>query len=135
MVKIETLAFVVCFFLSTVAGAVQNASSAEQYAGTWSGTWDGAGSGDFELTLEKKGDGVAGKVAVTTDGGPYNAELKGIVFDGAKMTAAYDFPLDPNAEVGIAATFDGRAAKGTWRLHPKGQDADVASGTFTVAKK
>src|SRR5438552_2995508 len=99
---------------------MQNASSAPDYTGTWSGTWDGAGSGGFELTLQKKGDGVAGKVAVTTDNGPYDAELKGIAFEGKKMTAAYDFPLDPSAEVSITATFDGSAAKGTWLLHPKG---------------
>ena len=28
-------------------------SASEQFLGTWSGTWDGAGTGGFELTLEK----------------------------------------------------------------------------------
>jgi len=72
---------------------------------------------------------------VTTDNGNYNADLKAIVFDGNKMTAKYDFPLDPSAEVAVTATFEARAAKGTWSLRAKGQDGEVASGTFTTTKK
>ncbi|HEX7139114.1 MAG TPA: hypothetical protein VF219_14770 [Vicinamibacterales bacterium] len=111
-------------------------SSGEKYIGAWTGTWDGAGSGDFELTLDKAKDGpLAGRVAVVTDGGNYNAELKSITFDGPKMTATYDFPLDPSAEINVTATFADQSAKGTWAMHPKGQDAEIAAGTFSVTKK
>jgi hypothetical protein len=110
--------------------------SGEKYLGTWAGTWDGAGSGDFELTIDKAKEGpLSGRVAVTTDGGNYNANLKTIAFDGPKMTAKYDFPLDPNAEIVVSATFEDKSAKGTWAMRPKGQEADVAAGTFSVNKK
>lgn len=101
----------------------------------WSGTWDGSGSGEFELTLVSKDGVLGGKVAVTTDGGNYTADLKAVAFDGNKMTATYDFPLDPSAEVAIGATFDNGTAKGTWMLRPKGQSTEIASGTWTVTRK
>jgi len=116
-----------------VKGSAQ--SRANEFAGTWAGTWDGSGSGAFELTLDTKDGKPAGKVAVTTDGGNYTADLKGLVFDGTRMTAAYDFPLDPSSEVALAATFDARTAKGTWSLHPKGQTTEIAGGTWTVTRK
>ena len=130
-------------FVLTVAIAVLSIgalaagqSSGEKYLGTWAGTWDGAGSGDFELTIDQAKDGpLSGRVAVTTDGGNYNANLKTITFDGPKMIAKYDFPLDANAEIVMNATFEGNSAKGTWAMRPKGQDADVAAGTFSVNKK
>lgn len=110
-------------------------SNTDQYAGTWAGTWDGAGSGDFELTLEKKGGALGGRVAVTTDAGPYTADLKSVSIDGSKLSAKYDFPLDAGAEVNIAASFEDRHAKGTWSLRPKGQETEIAGGTWTVARK
>lgn len=121
-----------------VKSEVRQSASGEQYAGIYSGTWDGAGAGNFELTLEKaKDDGVTGKVAVTTDGGNYTAELKALSFEGRKMNAKYDFPLDATAgsEVLLVATIEGSIVKGTWSLHPKGQEAEVAKGTWTVTKK
>ena len=56
----------------------------EDLLGTWSGTWEGAGSGGFDLTLEKSKDGpMTGKVSVT--GEPtYKATLKTLTFDGTK---------------------------------------------------
>jgi hypothetical protein len=129
------IAFVFCSVCAT-QGAGRQSSSGDQYAGTWSGTWDGAGAGTFVLTLDKSAAGaMAGKVEVGTDGGNYTAELKSLAFDGQKMTAKYDFPLDPAAEVLIAASFDGSTGKGTWSLRPKGQDTEAAGGTWTVARK
>jgi hypothetical protein len=121
-------------FASTPARATQ-ASTGDDYAGKWAGTWDGSGSGEFELTLEKGKDALTGKVAVTTEQGNYAADLKGLSFSGKTMSASYDFPLDPNAEVAIAATFDGGKAKGTWSLRPKGQTTELAGGSWTVTKK
>jgi hypothetical protein len=130
------LLIVFCWIVAGLHGDARQASNAEPYVGTWSGTYDGAGAGNFELTLDKRSDGViAGRVAVTTDGGNYDAELKGIAFEGTRMTAKYDFPLDPSSEIVMVATFDGRAAKGTWSLRPKGQDTEAAGGTWTVNKK
>ena len=51
------------------------------------------------------------------------------------MTAKYDFPLDPSAEVVMTATFDGGTAKGTWSLRAKGQADEIASGGLAVTKK
>jgi hypothetical protein len=125
--------------VSARAGSeLRQSTSGEQYVGTYSGTWDGAGTGNFELTLEKvKEGGVAGKVAVTTDGGNYTANLKALSFEDNKMNAKYDFPLDPSAssEVVLAATIDGNVVKGTWSLRPKGQETEAAKGTWTVTKK
>jgi hypothetical protein len=121
---------------SAARGEARQAATGEQYAGTWSGTYDGAGTGQFDMMLDKGKDGtMTGKVNVTTDGGNYSADLKAIVFDGAKMTCKYDFPLDPSAEILMTATFDGRTGKGTWSLHPKGQADELASGGIAVEKK
>jgi hypothetical protein len=119
------------------AGALdaRQASSGEQYAGTWAGTYDGAGSGTMELILDKKDGAVAGKVSAATDNGNYTADLKDVTFDGAKMSAKYDFPLDPSAEVLVTANFDGSTAKGTWSLRPKGQADELAGGTLSVSRK
>ena len=130
---IGVLVLVLCGIGSAARGAAQDSSP---YAGTWSGTWDGSGSGDFKLTLEKSGSGpLSGKVDVTTDAGPYTATLTAVAFEGTKMTAKYDFPLDAGAEVILAATFEDKSAKGTWSLRPKGQADEIVGGTWTVAKK
>jgi hypothetical protein len=131
------LTLVSAFVVWTFCGAPARAQSGvEKFLGTWAGTWDGMGAGEFELTLDKAKDGApVGRVAVTTEGGNYTADLKNVAFDGSKMTAKYDFPLDTSAEVVIAATFDNRSAKGTWSLRPKGQDGEVAGGSWAVNKK
>jgi hypothetical protein len=110
-------------------------ASADRYLGVWSGSWEGAGgSGGFELTLERDKDkALAGRVSVT--GEPtYKAVLTSVVFDGAKMTAKYDFTPEPAAEVHLAATFDGDAASGTWSLQEKGSGNEAASGTWKVKR-
>jgi hypothetical protein len=129
------LAFGLAITSATLRAA--QAPAADRYAGTWAGTWEGPGTGQFELLLAKGQDGApTGKVAVTTDNGNYNADLKAVAIDGNKMTAKYDFPLDPSAEVAVTAEFDGeRAAKGTWSLRVKADNSEVAAGTFAVTKK
>ena len=122
----------VCATLAGTAASTEPQSGAD-YAGQWTGTWDGSGSGNFELTLEK--GGTTGKVAVTTEQGNYTADLKSVSFTANKMTATYDFPLDPSAEVALAATFEAAKAAGTWSLRPKGGGAELVSGSFTVSKK
>ena len=64
-----------------------------------------------------------------------NADQYAVAFEGAKMTAKYDFPLDPSAEVIMTATFEGSAAKGTWSLRPKDKPDELASGGIAVTKK
>jgi hypothetical protein len=124
-------------FCAALAGtAASTDQSGADYAGQWTGTWDGSGSGNFELTLDKAKDGgIAGKVAVTTEQGNYTADLKSVSFNANKMTAVYDFPLDPSAEVALAATFEAAKAAGTWSLRPKGGGAELVGGSFTVSKK
>src|SRR5690242_7970636 len=105
---------VMMFAIVLVGAAAHVVHAAADYAGVWTGTWDGSGSGGFELTLEKGKDGaLSGKVSVT--GEPtYKATLKTVKFEGAKMSATYDFPPDERAEVVLAATFEGDTGKGTW---------------------
>ena len=130
MRKILAVALAVSF-----VAVVRLAAQADAMAGQWSGTWDGAGSGSFDLHLQKKDASLAGTVAVTTDGGNYDAELKGVAVSGKDLKATYDFPLDPSAEVALTAKFDGEKVNGTWTLRPKGGGAEVASGTFALKKK
>jgi len=129
-------ALVFGFTLSAAAIAAGQGASGDEYSGQWTGTWEGSGSGSFEMLLTKGSDGKpAGKVSVTTDGGNYNADFKRVSIAGKTIEAAYDFPLDPSAEVVMAATVDGTSVKGTWSLRPKGGGAEVASGTFALTKK
>jgi hypothetical protein len=134
---IWSLLFVVCAVCLTAAQrGAEGSPKPETLAGTWSGTWEGAGGGGgFELTLEQGKDGpMTGKVSVT--GEPtYKAAFKALSFDGKKMSAKYDFPPDESAEVVLAATFDGSKATGSWSLHAKGAETEVASGTWTVTRK
>jgi hypothetical protein len=123
-----------------VGAAAQNAPGAkpngEQYVGTWSGRWESSESGGgFELTVEKEQDNaLAGRVSVT--GEPtYKATLKKLAFDGNKMTGAYDFTPNDQAEVILSAAFEGNTAKGTWSLRAKADGSEVAAGTWTVTKK
>ena len=127
---------IVCSIASAASVDARQVAGAESYAGMWSGTYDGAGTGQFEMTLAKAPDGaMTGKVDVTTEGGNYSADLTSVVFEGPKMTAKYDFPLDPSAEVIMTATFEGSAAKGTWSLRPKDKPDELASGGIAVTKK
>ena len=116
-------------------GPQERVAPGEQFVGVWSGTWEGAGSGTFELTLEKDGTGtIGGRVAVT--GEPtYKANFRALSFEAEKMTAKYDFPEDERAEVLLAATFTDDRAKGTWSLRAKENDEEIASGTWTVTRK
>ena len=107
----------------------------EQFLGTWTGTWDGAGTGGFELTLEKNKDGaLGGRVSVTGEPA-YKAALRTVAFDGKKMNAKYDFPPDERAEVVLDLTFGEQSAKGTWLLREKGSTGQVADGTIAVSRK
>jgi hypothetical protein len=127
------------FALISLCSAAQRggegAKEGEQFLATWIGTWDGAGTGTFELTLEKGSDAaLGGRVSVT--GEPtYKATLKTVSFEGKKMTARYDFPPDDRAEVVLVGTFDGDKATGTWSLHEKGGSSEAASGTWTVTRR
>jgi len=129
---------IVAIVLAVVSAAAQapreTQSNGSQFVGTWSGRWDGGGaSGGFELTIESKENTLGGGVSVT--GEPtYKATLKKLAFDGNKMNAAYDFTPDEQAEVVLAATFDGDTAKGTWSLRAKADGTEVASGTWNVTK-
>jgi len=126
---------VACFVAFAAAYGHARQAAGDEFSGQWTGTWEGAGEGKFELVLQKGKDGMTGKVAVTTDGGNYEADLKGAAVAGKDLKATYDFPLDPSAEVAMSASFDGGKAKGTWSLRPKGGGAEVAGGTFALAKK
>ena len=124
--------------LGAVCAAVQTGdkpSSGEGFLGTWTGTWDGAGTGGFELTLEKTKDGaLGGRVSVTGEPA-YQAVLKTVAFDGKKMNAKYDFTPDERGEVVLDLTFDEKSAKGTWLLSEKSSKSKVATGTVAVSKK
>lgn len=123
--------------MSLVAtGAAQSGSgdAAKKYYGNWTGKWAGEGqTGGFDIILEAGKDGKPGGRVSVTGEPTYQATLKTVSFDGAKMTAAYDFPPDPSVTVNLAATFEGDAAKGTWSL--KSPAIGDIAGTFDVNKK
>lgn len=133
-----TLVLVLVFCSALVISAQQSdsAKAGEQYAGLWTGTWDGGGGGGgFDLTLEKPKDGpMTGSVSVSGEPA-YKATLKTVTFDGAKMTAKYDFTPDDAAEVVLTATFDGSKAAGGWSLREKATGNEVASGGWKVTRK
>jgi hypothetical protein len=120
---------------SAAQGPGGKATAGEQFVGTWTGTWDGAGTGGFELTLDKGKDGaLAGRVSVT--GEPtYKADIRTLSFEDNKMTARYDFPPDPSIEVVLAATFEGKSAKGSWSAREKASGNEMAAGGWTVTRK
>jgi hypothetical protein len=125
-----------CGFLCLSASQGAGPAAGEAYVGTWSGTWEGAGaSGPFEVKLETAGGALGGGVNVGTDAGPYTAKFKKVTFDGNKMTARYDYPLDTQAEIALTATFESKSATGTWAIVPQGQEQVLLNGTWTVEKK
>jgi hypothetical protein len=132
----RVLAIAFGIVMTVVAFSAAQDTSGDSYVGQWTGTYEGAATGTFELLLRKETDAkLGGKVSVTTDGGNYDAELRSITIQDKKIDAAYDFPLDPSAEVIMAATVDGANAKGTWSLRPKGGGAEVAGGTISLTRK
>jgi len=111
-----------------------DAAAAKKYYGTWTGTWEGQGqSGGFDVMLEAGKDGKPGGSVSVTGEPTYKATLKTLSFDGAKMTATYDFPPDPSVTVNLAATFESSTAKGTWFL--KSPTIGDLAGTWAVKKK
>jgi hypothetical protein len=129
------LVFGVIALVATVGAqsGSNDAAAAKKYFGTWSGTWEGGGgNGGFDITLEAGKDGKPGGHVSVTGEPTYKATLKTLAFDGAKMTATYDFPPDPSILVTLGATFEGDAAKGTWATKGGGESF---SGTWTVKKK
>lgn len=132
-----TRRLVVALLLSiTIAGVhAQKGSVPDELAGTWTGTWDGAGSGGFELVLEKGKEGpAAGRVTVTGEPA-YEATFGGLKFDGKKMSATYDFPPETSMEIALDAVFDGGACKGTWVARVKANGEQFATGTIDLKKK
>ena len=128
---------VLAVFGVSVGLAIAADSAGAEYVGVWNGTWEGAGgAGRFDLTLEKGADGkVTGGVSVGADAGDYVAKFTAISFAGNQLTARYSYTPDEQADIAVTATFEGKVAKGTWAMVPKGQDQAMANGTWTVTKK
>jgi len=128
-------------WLAAAALALLGAVAAAQtdiaaFVGMWNGTWEGGGTGRFDLTIERGSDGQpSGGVSVGTDQGDYTAKFKELSFDGQSMKARYEFPLDSQADILVAGTFNGPAAEGSWTLVAKGGDQAFAGGTWKVQKK
>lgn len=117
--------------------AVHAASAAgEQHVGVWVGEWEGGGSGgSLQLMLEQAdGGGLKGGVEVGQPDGDYKATFSEVTFAGDKMTAKYEFPPEPSAEIVFTGTF-GQTGEGTWTMQPKGTSEVFASGTWKVARK
>jgi hypothetical protein len=114
------------------------AADGDQYIGAWKGTWEGAGAGGrFDLTFAKGSDGkLAASVSVGTDMGDYNAKFSTTTVTGDRLAGAYDYPPDPQGEVTITGSFDGKNAVGTWSLGAKGKPGGQAiAGTWKVIKQ
>jgi len=136
------LAFLILPLLSIVVCAASQREGGpppadDKYLGLWSGSWEGGGggSGGFDLTLERDKDkALTGNVSVT--GEPtYKATLTSVAFDGAKMTAKYDYTPEPSSEVVLTGTYEGNSATGTWSLRDKASGNEVSSGAWKGTRK
>jgi hypothetical protein len=89
------------------------------------------------LTFLRGADGkISGTVSVGTDMGDYNAKFSTVTVAADKLTGAYDYPPDPQGEVTVVGSFDGKNAAGTWSLGAKGQSGQQAfAGTWKVSKQ
>jgi hypothetical protein len=138
MRKYSWVAIAAIFAAALWAGVSSYAAdNAVQYAGKWTGTWEGAGgAGRFDLTLESGSDGkLNGGVSVGSDTGDYTAKFSSFSLSDNKLTAKYEYPPEPMAEIVLAATFENGKATGTWVMQAKGApDQVAASGTWTVKK-
>jgi hypothetical protein len=127
-----------------VAGLLSFAGSAtlarpddsDAFIGTWEGSWSGGSSGNVGMTFAK---GAGGKLSGTISPKPeqgdgYTVPFKCIEVSGGKLTVKFE---DPGGEVEITlvGTVEGKSAKGTYSVKPKGQDDAVDSGTWTVTRK
>jgi hypothetical protein len=134
-----SLAMFATIFAIVCVGTLSSAADApaNRYAGTWNGTWEGGGTGRFDMTLAAGADGtMTGSVSVGTEGGDYTAKFTTLSFDGNKMHAKYNYPLDEQGEITVEGTFDAGKGMGTWGLGQKGQNGPaLANGTWTVSKK
>jgi hypothetical protein len=136
--KIAVMAVMLAVIWAAAQWGVALAADGDQYIGTWKGTWEGAGAGGrFDLTLAKDSDGkLTASVSVGTDSGDYNAKFSTVKVTGDKLAGAYDYPPDPQGEVIITASFDGKNAIGTWSLGAKGRPGGQAiAGTWKVTKQ
>jgi hypothetical protein len=108
----------------------EQSDAADRFLGVWSGTWENeaGGGGGIELTLEhEKGKPTTGKVSVTGES-PFKATIASLSFDGATMTAKFDYPIDPGGDARVTATFDGDTVTGTWVLFEKGRTDVIDRG-------
>ena len=131
---------VLTMVFSSVGFGQGSSKAADAYLGTWAGTWaastEEGGTGELEITIEKGKDGaLAGKMKASGGESGHSAAFKTLTVEGNKMIAKYDYPLGDGGEIVLEGDLDGTKAKGTWRLTPPGQPADVARGTWTTAKK
>lgn len=137
MRKSLTVWLCVLLFGALLSAARQAGDQKPDRTGTWTGTWESAnaGSGGFELTLEKPKDGaLAGRVSVTGEPA-YQATLRTVTIEGNKLNGVYDFPITEGVEVTITCTFEGTTCKGTWVVKEKASGNAAIDGTWTVTKK
>jgi hypothetical protein len=133
MMRKQWLAAAALALLGAVAAAQTDIAA---FVGTWNGTWEGGGTGRVDHKIERGSDGQPSRgVSVGTDQGDYTAKFKELSFDGQSMKARYEFPLDSQADILVAGTFNGPAAEGSWTLVAKGGDQAFAGGTWKVQKK
>jgi hypothetical protein len=124
------LASIGCLVLAAAVHA------SDQYLGVWPGIWEGGGvSGTLQLTLEKKGAELTGKVDVGQDTGDYSSTFSAASIDGTKFTARYPYTPEPQADIVLEGTFDGNKASGTWTMVESGGNTPFAAGSWEVEKK
>lgn len=122
--------------LGSAGALIANAASGADIAGEWDGGWEGAGgSGTFKLTLTPGADGkLSGGVSVGQADGDYKATFTSVAIVDGKLIAKYDYTPDPQAEIALTGTFEGATLKGEWKMLPKGQEMELAAGTWNVTK-
>lgn len=115
---------------------IAQAATEADVSGEWDGGWEGAGgSGTFKLTLLRGADGkLSGGVSVGQADGDYKATFTSVSLVDGKLVAKYDYTPDPQAEIALTGTVTGTTLKGEWKMLPKGQEMEMAAGTWNVTK-
>ncbi len=103
--------------------------------GKWAGAYSGDSSGKYTVSIVRDASQKLGGTldAVPDSGDGYTATFSTVAIDGTKVTMAYDLP-GGEGEVQMAATLDGAAWKGTWKVVDKATKSASQSGEFTGTK-
>ncbi len=120
-------------------GAAAAGDNTRFLVGTWTGKatgpQGGPPTGDIEVTFERAGKGVSGRIVVKgSGGGQYSGVMSDIALKKGQFSATAVFKLGENPlEIQVSGPLKGRTIAGGFTVTAKGQK--MGDGTFTITKK